>query len=162
MRYQAARYWPTSQRTSVRLKGVVGWGDGYSDTETLPFYENFFAGGASTVRGYAPRSLGPQDAAEPFDPIGGDKQFLANTEWFFPVPGVAQNNAMRMSLFIDSGWVWGPGQDVDFSELRYSTGLAFNWLSPVGPLSIIVATPLNDEPGDDTETVQFTLGAALR
>jgi outer membrane protein insertion porin family len=162
LNYQVARYWPTSRRTSVRLKGVVGWGDGYGDTEQLPFYENFFAGGASTVRGYAPRTLGPRDTALPFDPIGGDKQFLGNVEWIFPVPGVAQNNAMRMSLFVDSGWVWGPGQDVDFSELRYSSGLAFNWLSPVGPLSIILAAPLNEEPEDETETVQFTLGAALR
>ena len=160
--YQTSRYWPTSRRTSVRLKGVIGWGDSYGDTEQLPFYENFFAGGPSTVRGYAPRSLGPRDIAPPFDPIGGDKQFLGNAEWFFPVPGVAQNNAMRMSFFVDSGWVWGPGQDADFSELRYSTGLAFNWLSPVGPLSIILAAPLNDEPEDETETVQFTLGAAFR
>jgi outer membrane protein insertion porin family len=157
-----ARYWPTTRNTSVRLKGELGVGGGYSDTDELPFYENFYAGGATTVRGYAARTLGPRDTAPPNDPIGGDKRLLGNTEWSFPVPGQSQNKSMRMSLFVDTGWVWGPGQSVDLSELRYSTGLAFNWLSPVGPLTIILAKALNAQPGDDTETVQFTLGAALR
>jgi outer membrane protein insertion porin family len=157
-----ARYWPTSRNTAIRLKGQVGVGGGYSDTDELPFYENFYAGGPTSVRGYAPRSLGPKDSAPPNDPIGGDKRLIGNTEWFFPVPGQSQKRAMRMSLFVDTGWVWGPGQNVDLSELRYSTGLAFNWLSPVGPLVIVLAKALNAEAGDETETVQFTLGAALR
>jgi outer membrane protein insertion porin family len=157
-----ARYWPTTRNTSVRLKGELGVGNGYGDTDQLPFYENFYAGGPSSVRGYAPRSLGPTDTAPPFDPIGGNKRLIGNTEWFFPVPGQSQNKSMRMSFFVDTGWVWGPGQSVDLSELRYSSGLAFNWLSPVGPLAIILAKALNAEPGDNTETIQFTLGAALR
>ena len=157
-----ARYWPTSRNTAIRLKGQVGVGGGYSDTAELPFYENFYAGGPTSVRGYAPRSLGPKDTAPPNDPIGGDKRLIGNTEWFFPVPGQREKKAMRMSLFVDTGWVWGSGQNVDLSELRYSSGLAFNWLSPVGPLVIVLAKALNAQAGDDTETVQFTLGAALR
>jgi len=46
--------------------------------------------------------------------------------------------------------------------LRYSSGLAFNWYSPVGPLSFSYAIPLNDKPGDRTESFQFTLGVPLR
>lgn len=157
-----ARYWPTTRNTSIRIKGELSFGNGYGDTDELPFYENFYAGGPTTVRGYAPRSLGPTDTAPPFDPIGGDKRLIGNTEWAFPVPGQSQNKSMRMSFFVDTGWVWGPGEDVDLSQLRYSTGLAFNWLSPVGPLTIILAKALNAEPGDETETVQFTLGAALK
>jgi outer membrane protein insertion porin family len=157
-----ARYWPTTRNTAIRLKGELGVGGGYSDTDELPFYENFYAGGPTSVRGYAPRSLGPKDTAPPNDPIGGDKRLIGNSEWFFPVPGQSQNKSMRMSFFVDTGWVWGPGQSVDLSELRYSTGLAFNWLSPVGPLIIVLAKALNAQPGDQTETIQFTLGAALR
>jgi len=40
--------------------------------------------------------------------------------------------------------------------------LAFNWFSPIGPLSISYAFPLNDRPEDRTESVQFTLGQAFR
>jgi outer membrane protein insertion porin family len=80
---------------------------------------------------------------------------------------------MRFSVFVDAGMVY-PKNDifdasglrysgkVDLGELRYSAGLAFNWYSPVGPLSISFARALNDEPGDDTETIQFTLGTPLR
>jgi len=46
--------------------------------------------------------------------------------------------------------------------LRYSAGLAFNWFSPVGPLSFSYAVPLNDKPGDRTEAFQFTLGVPFR
>lgn len=159
--YLAMRYWRVSARTSFRAKIELARGDGYQETTELPFYENFFAGGANSVRGYEARTLGPRDV-NTGDAIGGDRRLLGNLEWFFPVPGQSENKAMRMSLFVDSGWVWGPGEDTDSSQLRYSAGLAFNWLSPVGPLAISIASPLNDERGDETETVQFTLGASLR
>jgi len=51
---------------------------------------------------------------------------------------------------------------MDIGELRYSTGLAFNWFTPVGPLSLSFAKALNDKPGDDTEALQFTLGVPFR
>ncbi len=159
--YQAARYWPVSRRTSFRAKAELGWGEGYGDTEELPFYKNFFAGGTSTVRGFESRSLGPRDTRTPFDPIGGDKRVLGNVEYIFPLPGEAQES-MRVSLFVDAGQVYGPDDDVDLDLLRYSTGLAFNWLSPVGPLALSLATPLNDEPFDELERFQFSLGVPFR
>jgi outer membrane protein insertion porin family len=67
-----------------------------------------------------------------------------------------------MSLFVDGGMVYGPDELVDFSTLRYSAGLAFNWYSPIGPISISYAQPLNEEPDDRTESVQFTLGQPFR
>ena len=159
--YQAARYWPVSRRTSFRAKGELGWGDGYGDTEELPFYKNFFAGGTSTVRGFESRSLGPRDTRAPFDPIGGDKRVLGNVQYIFPLSGEAQES-MRVSLFVDAGQAYGPDDDVDLDLLRYSTGLAFNWLSPVGPLALSYAVPLNDEPFDELERFQFSLGVPFR
>ncbi len=159
--YEAARYWPVSRRTSFRAKGELGWGEGYGDTEELPFYKNFFAGGTSTVRGFESRSLGPRDTRAPFDPIGGDKRVLGNLEYIFPLPGEGEESR-RLSLFVDAGQVYGPDDDVDLDLLRYSTGLAFNWLSPVGPLALSYATPLNDESGDELERFQFSLGVPFR
>ena len=69
---------------------------------------------------------------------------------------------MRISLFTDGGMVYGPGEKLDLGQLRYSAGLAFNWFSPVGPLSFSYAIPLNDKPGDRIESFQFTLGVPLR
>ncbi|MDH5512851.1 MAG: outer membrane protein assembly factor BamA [Gammaproteobacteria bacterium] len=161
--YLAGRYWPISESLTFKMKGELGYGDGYGDQEMLPFYKNFYAGGSSTVRGFSSRSLGPRDTLPPNDPIGGNRRVLVNAEFLFPLPGTtADNKSMRISLFTDGGMVYGAGEKVDLGQLRYSTGIAFNWFSPVGPLSFSYAIPLNDEPGDRTENFQFTLGVPLR
>lgn len=161
--YLAGRYWPLSETYTFKVKAELGYGSSYGGTDTLPFYKNFFAGGSSTVRGFSSRSLGPRDTRPPNDPIGGNRRVLANMELLFPLPGSSRDNkSMRLSLFSDAGMVYGPGEKPDLGQLRYSAGLAFNWFSPVGPLSFSYAIPLNDKPGDRTESFQFTLGVPLR
>jgi outer membrane protein insertion porin family len=86
---------------------------------------------------------------------------LANVEYIFPLPGEEQES-MRVSLFVDAGQVYGPDEDVELDLLRYSVGLAFNWFSPVGPLALSIASPLNDEPEDELERFQFSLGVPFR
>ena len=170
--YEIARYVPLYGPFTFRAKGEISYGDGYGNTEGLPFYRNYFAGGSATVRGYRSRSLGPRDAATG-DPIGGNKRVLANMDLFFPVPGVdADSSTMRLSLFADAGMVYGPckladkelcpPEDIDLGELRYSAGLAFSWFSPVGPLVLSYGIPLNDKRGDRIENFQFNLGVPLR
>jgi len=44
------------------------------------------------------------------------------------------------------------------SDLRYSTGLSFNWNSPMGPLRLSYGLPLNAKPGDHKQHVQFQFG----
>ena len=162
--YTASAYLPLTKNLTYKLKASLDYGDGYGESQALPFYKFFYAGGSNSVRGYRARSLGPTDIGGP-DPtltIGGDKRVLANTELLFPFPGMADNKSMRLSVFVDGGMVYGTGQAIDLGELRYSAGAAFNWFSPIGPLSISYAFPLNDQPGDKTETVQFTLGQSFR
>lgn len=162
--YLGTRYWRVTDNSSFKIRGEIGYGDGYGDTESLPFFKNYFAGGTSTVRGYRSRSLGPRDSLPPNDPIGGNRRVLANMEYLFPFPGtsIEQSYSMRLSAFVDGGMVYGPGENLDLGELRYASGLAFNWLSPVGPISFSYAVPLNDEPSDRTEKFQFTLGVPFR
>jgi len=160
----ATGYLPLTETFTFRAKAEIGYGDGFGDTDQLPFYKNYYAGGSTTVRGYKSRSLGPRDTKDPFGPIGGDRRVLGNLELLFPLPGASQQDAksMRLSWFADAGQVYGPGQTLDLGELRYSTGLAFNWLSPVGPLAFSYAFPLNEKTGDEAERFQFTLGVPLR
>jgi outer membrane protein insertion porin family len=161
--YLAGHYWPLSQSFTFKAKAELGYGNGYGSSGTLPFYKNFFAGGSSTVRGYKSNSLGPRDSLPPNDPIGGTRRVLGNMELLFPIPGMSSDNkSMRLSLFTDAGMVYGADQKVDPSQLRYSAGLAFNWYSPVGPLSFSYAVPLHSKPGDQKESFQFTLGVPLR
>lgn len=162
LNYTLGRFWALNETTSVKARVDLGYGDGYGETEELPFFKNYFAGGSSTVRGYRASSLGPRDPAVD-QPIGGNRRFLGNMELLFPMPGMAEENrSMRLSVFVDAGQVYGPRDRFDLGELRYSAGLAFNWFSPVGPLSLSYAVPLNDEPGDRTEGLQFTLGVPFR
>ncbi len=155
--YRGVRYWPISKTFTYKIGGELGYGDGYGDTNALPFFKNFFAGGATSVRGYKARSLGPKDLGDSPEPIGGDRRVLVNTELLFPLPG-STGKDKRFSLFVDGGQVYGPGQDIDLGEMRFSAGVAFNWYSPVGPLSLSIAEPLNDRPGDEIERIQFTRG----
>lgn len=150
-------YWPLSANLTYKIGGELGYGDGYGDTATLPFFRNFFAGGATSVRGYQARSLGPKSLGDDPQPIGGNRRVLVNTEMLFPLPGTTGVDK-RFVVFVDGGQVYGPGQDIDLGELRFSAGIGFNWYSPVGPLSISIAEPLNDKPGDDLERIQFSLG----
>lgn len=150
-------YWPLSANLTYKIGGELGYGDGYGDTATLPFFRNFFAGGATSVRGYQARSLGPKSLGDDPQPIGGNRRVLVNTEVLFPLPGTTGVDK-RFVVFVDGGQVYGLGQDIDLGELRFSAGIGFNWYSPVGPLSISIAEPLNDKPGDDLERIQFSLG----
>ncbi len=158
LRYTSTWYQPLVKGYVLRLKGELGYGDGYGDTQELPFFKNFFAGGSSTVRGYDARSLGPRDTGATPEPLGGSQLVLGNIEVLFPVPFVEESKDKRLSLFVDAGQVYGANQDVDLDELRYSAGVAFNWFSPLGPLSISYAEPFNNESTDEIERFQITVG----
>ncbi|MBE9609397.1 outer membrane protein assembly factor BamA [Chitinilyticum piscinae] len=133
----------------------IGYGDGYGNGE-LPFYKNFFAGGVSSVRGYKSGSLGPRD--ENNDSMGGNRRFVNNFEILTPVPGIKDDKSMRLSAFIDAGAIYGAGEKLDTEAIRYSAGVGFTWMSPIGPIKLIYAQPLNDKENDKVENFQFQLG----
>ena len=151
-----------SRKAVFKVSGDLGYGDGYGDSNELPFFKNYFAGGPSSVRGYNSRSLGPQDTGNTPEAIGGSKKLTANAELLFPVPGASDSKDKRLGFFLDGGMVFGADESIDVSELRTSVGLSFNWFSPVGPLAISYGVPLNDEVGDDIEKFQLSLGALFR
>jgi outer membrane protein insertion porin family len=152
--YRVQWYYPLTKDLTTFTEGRFGYGDGY-DNQSLPFYKNYFAGGVNTVRGYSPGSLGPQDVNGAS--LGGPRQVIGKFELLFPVPGLSKDQSTRMALFVDAGMV-GDTYDYVFSEMRASAGVAFSWFSPLGPLRFSWAQPLNDQPGDDLEQLQFTIG----
>jgi outer membrane protein insertion porin family len=124
------------------LSGTVGYGGGYGDVGQFPFYKNFFAGGASSVRGYAAGSLGPRATGQSGDdPLGGSRRLLANANLYFPVPGLENGDNTRLSLFMDAGQVYGHSEPVSFFDLRSSVGVAFNWSTAIGPLALSYGHP---------------------
>ncbi len=148
-------YLPTISDVVLKFSGDLGYGDAYGDTVIFPFYKNYFAGGSNSVRGYKARSLGPRDSNG--DPLGGSQRLVGGVDLLFPFPG-SEKKDKRLSLFVDGGMVFGQTEDIDVSALRYSYGVGLFWYSPVGPLSVSYALPINDEEGDELEKFQFTIG----
>ena len=144
---------------AIRFDTEIGYGDGYGDTTELPLTENYFAGGLRSVRAYEANTLGPRDSNG--QPIGGDRKLTGTLELILPLPFIRDSKAFRLTTFVDAGNVFGPGQSFEFSELRASAGITAIWLSPFGPLTVSLGWPFNDQPGDDIQNFQFTLGTAF-
>lgn len=157
--YSHKRYFPLSESITLSLNGDIGYGDGYGDTDKLPFFKNYFGGGVKTVRGYKDYSLGPRDSND--DPLGGNMKLFGSVDVTFPDPLGLAPDTVRMGAFLDMGNVYDTDGDVNIGDLRYSTGLSLKWLSPMGPLGFVLALPLNEEGDDETENFQFTFGTAF-
>jgi len=159
LEYTQQRFIPLTRELILGLKGNIGYGDGYGDYDTLPFFENYYAGGVRSVRGFEDNTLGPRDGIiQDGDPIGGAFLTVFNAEVIFPIPFIEDTKGMRLSAFFDIGNVFEDYDSFDAGDLRYSVGLAGLWLSPLGPISISFGLPLNDEDGDDVQNFQFTVG----
>lgn len=158
---------PVTNNISLQLKGGLAFGSFYDnarDKDGLAFYERFYAGGIGTVRGFEPNSLG-----ENFDyntdgsdrPKGGSARITSTAALVMPIPFIEDSSNQRISLFVDSGHVYNTLNDVDLGELRSAAGIGFSWITPVGPLTFSLATPIQSEETDETQTFQFTLGTAF-
>ena len=159
LNYKGASYFPVTQNITFALKGGVSTGDSFGDSNELPFFERFYSGGISSVRGFESNSLGPRDSNT--DPMGGDFVVNAKAELQFPVPFAQDVKGLRMSAFVDSGNVFRDIGAFDQDEIRYSAGLSATWMSPLGPFTLSYAKPLNAKDGDDVQEVQFTIGTSF-
>lgn len=151
--YQYQRYFPLSRDYTLMANGQLGVGDGYGG-KIMPFFKNFFAGGVGSLRGYKLNTVGPLDS-QGF-PRGGDRQILGNLEVLYPFPGLRNDHSVRLSNFIDAGQV--SNGSFQFGSLRYSTGVALTWISPMGPLKISLAKALSHYTADHHQFLQFTFG----
>ncbi|MFH0341233.1 MAG: outer membrane protein assembly factor BamA [Chromatiales bacterium] len=159
--YDGRWFYPFTEDYVLALQGQLGYGDGYSETEVLPFFENFYAGGPRTVRGYEENTLGPKDSSG--RALGGNFMVVANAELILPVPFLTDVKSVRITAFVDAGNVYGENEDedVDVDTIRLSTGLSGLWVSPFGVLTVSVAYPFNDSDSDDTQPFQFTFGTSF-
>jgi outer membrane protein insertion porin family len=157
LNYRGIAYYPLARWLTWTFGGEVGYGDGYSGTSGLPFFENFYAGGLRSVRGYKSNTLGPRYASNN-EPSGGAFKTIASTQFILPVPFMEKSENVRVAAFFDVGNVFATTSDFEANELRYSVGLSGLWLSPLGPIVLSVAAPFNDQSGDETEVFQFSFG----
>ena len=159
IRLQHKRFIPLGRRYILKVKGEVSYGEAFDETPALPFYENYYAGGVKSIRGFKTNTLGPRDSNNL--PIGGALKVLGSMEFIFPPPFVANSKSFRISAFVDVGNVFKDADSFDSDELRASAGLSLIWISPLGPLSLSFAQPIKEKPGDNVESVQFSIGSTF-
>ena len=157
--YEQQYYKPLFSKVTLALKGEVDYGRGLRDSE-YPVFKNFYGGGIGSVRGYLSSSLGAVDSRYG-DALGGASRLIGNAELQLPFPGSGQDRSLRWFGFTDAGQVYQEGEKMRLSQLRYSAGLGISWISPVGPLKLSYAKPLNAKPGDRLERFQFQMGSGF-
>jgi outer membrane translocation and assembly module TamA len=100
--------------------------------EDLPASERFFAGGDTTIRGYALDTVGTPKTISPRGfPRGGNGVLIMNAELRVPVW-----KEIGAALFADGGNVWERVTDFSLSELRGSLGFGLRYRSPIGPIRL--------------------------
>jgi outer membrane protein insertion porin family len=156
--YQHQWFYPVTRRYTLMLRGDLGYAAGIGD-RPVPFFKSYFSGGPDSVRGYRAFSLGPRDVNG--NATGGNRKVAGAAEFLFPMPGASAEQSLRLAAFVDAGQVYGAGAKLDLGELRYSAGIALQWLSPFGPLRLSMAQPLNLRDGDQAQRLQFTFGTGF-
>ncbi len=177
--YEGLKYIPLFGRFTLSLGGEVGYGMDIGDTTALPPFRQFFAGGPDTVRGYRESRLGPKD--QNGSPYGGNLKVVGRAEVILPMPQ-KWASAARLSWFYDVGNVFSTGNRYSFTgvdgvtpveykfkydKLKHSSGLAVQWLAPLGIFRFSYAIPLNAYRGDsvlfedEEERFQFSVGQAF-
>ncbi|HEV7608684.1 MAG TPA: outer membrane protein assembly factor BamA, partial [Steroidobacteraceae bacterium] len=176
--YEGIKYIPLFGRFTLQLGADVAFGMDVGETTALPPYRQFYGGGPDTVRGYKESRLGPKDDFG--RPFGGNLKVTGRAEVIIPLPQKFQTSA-RLSWFYDVGNIFSTGHRYEFAgrsglpvdyefgydKLKHSTGLAVQWLAPLGVFRFSYAVPLNAYKGDfntypdEIERFQFSVGQAF-
>jgi len=139
-------------RSIIALRGLIGSVQGAS-TFDLPPDERFYAGGGGTVRGYKYQSIGPRFASN--RPTGGTSISAATVEY-----RQRFGESFGAAVFLDAGQVSSSSTGFG-SGLRAGAGVGARYYTPIGPVRLDVAVPLNKRSGDDSFELYIGIGQAF-
>ncbi len=121
---EAITYLPVGRKMALGVRAEAAIIKPFGDTATLPWYQRYFLGGETQVRGYQIRQIGPIDSQ--LRPLGGNKTVLFNAEYYFDLFG-----PVRALLYFDAGQAYLEGEKVQLRNLRVSTGAELRFIMPV-------------------------------
>lgn len=148
------RWGKTGPVFAGRLKfGVI---EPLQNTEEIPVFKRFFAGGANSVRGYRLDYLGPRNASG--QPIGGEALIEAGIEARIPI-----YKEFRGVTFLDCGNVFFKNNDINIGQLKYAAGVGVRYVTPIGPIGVDIGFPLNriNPNQDPAYRIHLTIGQAF-
>ena len=112
------------------------------------------------LRGFEPGKIGPKDGS---DFIGGN--YGTSLNFASTLPRLfTEVQDLDLSLFFDAANVWAVDYDSsidDNSKIRSSTGVALDWFTPIGPLSLSYSFPITKSSTDVTESFRFNIGTTF-
>jgi outer membrane protein insertion porin family len=141
-------------QTTFALDARLGLATPTGSSDTLPTTERFYAGGSTSIRGYALNKVGPLDSNG--NPLGGDAMVIGNVEWRFPIwrwlGGVA---------FLDTGTVTPEVGNLSFSGFKTGIGGGLRITTPIGPIRVDAGYGLNPIPGSGRWQFYLAIGHAF-
>lgn len=132
-----------------RLK--IGFADPSGQSDEVPLFERFYAGGISSVRGYGRHRLGPISASD--DPVGGRSLFEGGLELRRQF-----TEKLGGTLFLDFGQVSLRSFDVPVDDLQFASGVGVLYTTPIGPLLLALGVPFDPPREDQPWQVHFSIG----
>jgi outer membrane protein insertion porin family len=150
-----SRYFGLRQRADGQGRHVLAstWKFGFSGSQT-PIFENFYAGGYSTMRGFRFRGASPKENDVQ---VGGRFMFLGSLEYLFPLTA---DEMLRGVAFVDYGTV---EREITIKEenFRVAPGLGLRITVPAlgpAPLALDFAYPIASADGDERQVFSFYMG----
>ena len=118
---------------------------------------NKFSLGGRNLRGFDVKGVGPRNSSSGY--IGGNNLISAQVDYLMPI-SESENNLLDFVTFIDAGTVFDNDTVPTNSKesLRISSGAGFNLNTPIGPLSLFYAVPIQSESYDIERKFVFSIG----
>jgi outer membrane protein insertion porin family len=153
---EAIFYVPHTKRTALGLRGEFALIKPFGDTKVLPYYQRFFLGGETQIRGYNVRTVGPVDAEN--RALGGNKYVLFNAEYYIDIGG-----PLRFLFFYDAGQAFAEGEPITLDRIRTSTGAELRFIMPVlnVPFRLIYAWNPQRDAFQPKSTFKFAVGTTF-
>ncbi|MBP9855429.1 MAG: outer membrane protein assembly factor BamA, partial [Candidatus Omnitrophica bacterium] len=151
VRYQVSNniFFPLMWSSVLEFRLKTGIISAIGDSESVPIFERFFAGGASSIRGYDEREVGPLDPIT-LDPIGGEATAVGNIEYTVPLI-----QYIKLAGFFDIGNVWSDYKDFGTGSFKSGTGLGLRVKTPIGPINLDYGYPLADVATESDRSGKF-------
>jgi outer membrane protein assembly complex protein YaeT len=127
---------------------------GSDEATAIPIDERFFNGGATTVRSFGERELGPHDNHG--HPVGGEFFTVFNVEYTFPIFGELQG-----AVFTDAGNLLPTSEDIGLNDMRYAIGAGLRYKLPVGPIRLDYGVNPDPREFEDFGAFHFSFGFAF-
>jgi len=148
-------YYALDEDARYVLAGRVGFGSvSGASLADIPATRRFYAGGGGSVRGYAYRTLSPLGPL--YNLTGGRSLFEASVEARIKI-----TDTIGIVPFFDAGMAFESSFPDFKQDLQYAAGLGLRYYTPIGPIRLDVAAPLNARKGDKPVAVYISIGQAF-